>query len=44
MGQILRSSELARSVGTTVYRGVPEEDGVALYRSETQDKEKSSVC
>jgi protein tyrosine/serine phosphatase len=34
-GHILRSLESAESVGTTAYRGVLEEVGVALYRSGT---------
>jgi hypothetical protein len=44
MGQIIRSPKLARSVGTTAYRGALKEDGVALYRSGTRDKAKSPVC
>jgi hypothetical protein len=44
MGQILRSSKPAGSVGTMVYRGALEEDGAALYKSRTQDKAKSLVC
>jgi hypothetical protein len=43
MGQILRSTEPARSVGTTACRGVPEEVGATLYRSGTLDKAKSPV-
>jgi hypothetical protein len=38
MGQILQSLELTRSVGTTTYRGVPEEVGAAIYGSGTWGK------
>jgi hypothetical protein len=34
---------MAGSVGTMVYRGAPEKDGVSLYRLGTQDKAKSLV-
>jgi hypothetical protein len=44
MGQILRCLEPAGSAGTMAYRGAPEEDGAALYRSGTRDKAKSPVC
>jgi hypothetical protein len=43
MGQILQSSKPAGSAGTTTYMGAPEEDGIALYRSRTRDKEKALV-
>jgi hypothetical protein len=44
IGQILQSPELAESVGMMAYRGAPEKDGVALYRSRTRDKAKSLIC
>jgi hypothetical protein len=43
IGQILQSSESARLAGTIVYRGAPEKDSAALYKSETQDKAKSPI-
>jgi hypothetical protein len=42
-GQILQSLEPVRSVGTMVYRGVPEKVGASLYGSKTRDKAKSLV-
>jgi hypothetical protein len=44
IGQILQSLEPARSVGTTTYKGAPEEDGATLYRSRTRDEAKFPVC
>jgi hypothetical protein len=43
-GEILQSPEPAGLVGTTVYRGTPEEAGAILYKSKTWDKAKSLVC
>jgi hypothetical protein len=40
-GQVLQSLKLAGSLGTTAYRGASKKDGVALYRSGTQDNTKS---
>jgi hypothetical protein len=43
MGQILQSPELAGTVGSIAYIGVPEGVGVALYRLGTRDKAKSLI-
>jgi hypothetical protein len=43
LGQILQTSKPAGSAGTTMYMGAPEEDGIALYKSGTRDKEKALV-
>jgi hypothetical protein len=43
MGQILQSSEPARSVGAMAYRGAPGKDGSGLYILGIRDKAKSLV-